>query len=258
MKFSIIVPSFNQKKFIAETFLNIRLLEKLANQNGHEIEALLFDNCSVEPVQRIISYNRDLFHYIEIKKDMGQYDAINKGICKLRGDYWTWLNTDDLIDVDGFLKLASILTQSPDPIDYIYGGIQIINEESQNVRIADARELNLSRLVNYTPGIYQPGSFFRKSFTDKIGGVEEYRCCFDYEYVLRILKHKGNLYRCDFIVAKFRHHKLSKSGSIIPIFIKEQLEISRKYNGRKISYLMIISYFRLIKQFLVNAITPSF
>lgn len=246
MKFSIIVPSFNQDKFIEQTFQNLQQLKKAAASNDIKVETLLFDNCSNNSVQEIIEKYKYLFDFIEIKKDKGQYDAINKGIAMANGNYWTWLNTDDKIDIDGFLKIASILNKQND-IDYIYGGVKIINENNKLVKEVKTISLTINRLVNNVPGIYQPGSFFKKLFTDKIGQLQSYQCCFDYEYVLRILLNKGKLYACDFTVSEFILHGASKTGSTIPTFVREQLEISKQYGRKTFSFLALIAYLRLLK-----------
>jgi len=82
MKFSIIIPSYNQDRYIARTFENIKELKERALKENILIEVLLFDNCSNEMVQNSIKKYESVFDYIEIKKDDGQYDAINRGIAK--------------------------------------------------------------------------------------------------------------------------------------------------------------------------------
>ena len=246
MRFSIIIPSYNQDKFIAQTLENIQALKARAASNNIQIEVLLFDNCSVNNVQMILRKYDHLFDFIEIKKDAGQYDAINKGIRKCTGDYWTWLNTDDLIDVDGFLKIASILKTDPQ-LDYIFGGIRYINEKSDDLSDHNASNVSLSYLLNTDPSVSQPGSFFKKEFTDQVGILGNYKCCFDYEYVLRALKHNAKIHCCNFIVARFRMHDASKTVSITPVFVKEQLEISKQYGRNLLSRHTLIANLRLLK-----------
>jgi glycosyltransferase involved in cell wall biosynthesis len=245
MKFSIIIPSYNQDAFIEQTFKNLLQLKEKAKGNNTDIEVLLFDNESNEATQKVITAYKSLFDYLEIKKDKGQYDAINKGISKVTGDYWTWLNTDDLIAIDGFLKLAEILKSVP--VDYIYGSIISTDEEGKEVKVTHSTSLTIDSLVNNNPGIYQPGSFFKKAFTDKMGFIAPYECCFDYEYVLRILKNNGKLYSCNFPVARFRLHKSSKTKNITIKFVKEQLVISKLYGRKLFSWLAFIAFLRQIK-----------
>lgn len=231
MKFSVIVPSYNQDRFIAQTFENLTLIKQEAKAQGCEVEILVFDSESNEAVRKVIEQFRPQLDYIEIKKDLGQYDAINKGIQKCSGDYWTWLNTDDLLSVAGFTKVIETL-QANTKIDYIYGSIQYINEHNAASKTVQAWMLNGEDLVSARPSIFQPGSWFRKSFTDSVGLLAPYQCCFDYEYVCRLLKQKAQVYCLNEVVAQFRYYPDSKSGSIVKKFVEEQWFISKQY-GRQ-------------------------
>ncbi len=249
LTFSIIVPSFNQPSYIEFTLQNLVELKERAQQKGLKVEVLIFDSCSDNLTQAIIKKYSSLFEVMVIEKDKGQYDAINNGILKCRGDYWTWLNTDDLLDIDGFIKLANIL-KANSGIDYIYGGVSYIDEKGNQLKTVNAFELTLHKLTTSEPAIFQPGSFFKKSFTDKIGLLASFSCCFDYEYILRLLKNDAVFYACDFPVSKFRYYANSKTGSNTVQFIREQLIISAKYGRKWYHYLTPFSNLRLLKHFL--------
>jgi glycosyltransferase involved in cell wall biosynthesis len=249
MRFSIIVPSFNQENFIAFTLNNLVSLKEKAAENLIDVEILLYDAQSNAKVQEAIEKYRSKLDYVEIQNDKGQYDAINKGIKKCRGDYWTWLNTDDLLDIDGFLKVTQLL-QANRKVDYIYGNVAYIDEKQNYIKTVKTWELDLKTLVRAEPAIFQPGSWFKKEFSEKIGYLAAYECCFDYEYILRLLKNKAVFFRCDFDVASFRFYAASKTGSKTVKFIKEQQEISKTYGRRWYHYLTFFSNLRLFKHFL--------
>jgi glycosyltransferase involved in cell wall biosynthesis len=253
MKFSIIVPSYNQPDFIEFTFQNLSELKEELNKVGVVLEILLFDSCSVEEVQRIINKYGSLFDYIEIKKDKGQYDAINKGILRLTGDYWTWLNTDDLININGCIEIINILRKNPH-IDYIYGEIEVIDEKGNPIKEIRTSKLTFNSLLNISSSINQPGSFFRTGFTNTIGLLKEYDCCFDYEYLLRLFKSDGSTYYINEIVSHFRYYSTSKSGEIELKFIDEQIKISKYYKRSFISNLTYQLYKRKFKLLLKNTL----
>lgn len=246
MKFSIIIPSFNQHAYIEETLKSTLEIKEKAKAHGLEVEILLFDSESRLEVQTIISKYKEQLDFVEIKKDKGQYDAINKGIERCTGDYWTWLNTDDTLDEDGFFKLADYLKNDPS-VDYIYGRIDYIDENSEHMRTFDSYAISEEMLITKVPGIFQQGSFFRKEFTNKIGLLKNYNCCFDYEYVLRCLHNHSKMRVCEFKVANFRQHSISKTGSLTPVFIREQLKISKDYGRKPWNFLTWFSHLRLIK-----------
>lgn len=246
MKFSVIVPSYNQDEFIEQTLLNLIELKQKALHRNIDVEILLFDSESRAEVRQVIEKYREKLDYVEIKKDNGQYDAINKGIERSTGDYWTWLNTDDLLDIDGFFLMADILRKDP-AIDYIYGTIDYIDKNNKVIRSVPSYGLSFDKMVKRVPGIFQQGSFFRKAFTDKIGLLRRYNCCFDYEYVLRCLENNAKVHQCTFRVAFFRQHGASKTDRLTPVFINEQLIISHEYGRKFWHFNTWFSYLRLLK-----------
>lgn len=246
MTFSIIIPSYNQADYIEQTLANVVELKSKAAAKQIVVEILLFDSQSNDAVQGIIEKFKDSIDYVEVKKDNGQSDAINKGITRCNGDYWTWLNTDDYLDHEGFFKEVEIL-KSNSAIDYIYGSISYLDADDKFIQLNKAKTFSLKSLTTVSPSIFQPGSFFKTEFTKKIGLLSDYSCCFDYEYVLRCLKNNAKIYCCDFVVSQFRLHNTSKTGQLIPIFIKEQLEISKQYGRSFFSFLTWFSHLRLLK-----------
>lgn len=246
MKFSVIIPSYNQPSYIEATLQSVSAVKTAAEKIGHQIEVLLFDSASPEPMPEILQKHKLLFDVLEIKKDEGQYDAINKGIKGCTGEYWTWLNTDDTFDVDGIVKVMQYLASHP-TTDYCYGSIDYIDEQGKVFRSFPAYPINYHTLVTHTPGIFQQGSFFRTEFTKSIGLLKNYNCCFDYDYVLRCLKHKAVVKGFDFKVANFRQHTISKTGSLTPTFIREQLQISKDHGRKPWHFLSIFSRLRLLK-----------
>jgi len=246
MKFSVVIPSFNQPNYIEYTLKNLLELKARATEQGHQVEILLFDSESPDPMPQILEKFRSYLDVLQVQKDKGQYDAINKGIQLLSGAYWTWLNTDDTLDVEGILKVFDFLSANPS-IDYTYGSIDYINETGDVFRSFHTYPISMSLLVTRTPGVFQQGSFFRTEFTRKIGLLRPYNCCFDYEYVLRCLQHQAKMHVFDFKVANFRQHHVSKTGSLTPTFIKEQLQISKEYGRKSWHFLTGFSHLRLIK-----------
>ena len=142
--------------------------------------------------------------------------------------------------------MADILRKDP-AIDYIYGTIDYIDKNNKVIRSVPSYGLSFDKMVKRVPGIFQQGSFFRKAFTDKIGLLRRYNCCFDYEYVLRCLENNAKVHQCTFRVAFFRQHGASKTDRLTPVFINEQLIISHEYGRKFWHFNTWFSYLRLLK-----------
>jgi glycosyltransferase involved in cell wall biosynthesis len=215
------------------------------------VQIIVVDNCSNELVQSILKKNEAIIDELIVEKDRGQYDAINKGLDRVKGDYWTWLNTDDLIDLEGFEKIAMHLTQHPET-DYIYGNITYIDEHSKPFKCSSSGKITLEKLTNEDASISQPGSFFRTAFTTRIGKLAPYHFAFDYEYILRCMKNNAMVHHIDAPVALFRYYTTSKSGSQDHRFLKEQLDIAKSYGSNPLSKLRLFLNLRILKRKLLN------
>lgn len=250
MRFSIIIPSYNQIRFIEATMQNIVAIKKLSTSNNFELEVIVCDNCSDIKVLTVFEKYKDVIDVLKIEPDKGQYDAINKGLTYVTGHYWTWLNTDDLLDISGFLEIVNYLKNNQP--DYIYGDIETIDENGKSLTKGSSGQISLHSLTNKDASISQPGSFFRTEFTNKIGLLSNYRFAFDYEYILRILKNNGVVIKLNTIVAQFRYYQESKSGSQDARFLIEQLEIAKLYGSTALSRLSLMLRLRIIKRKLIN------
>jgi glycosyltransferase involved in cell wall biosynthesis len=249
--FSIIIPSFNQDKYIRETLENVALLKKKAAQKNIMVQLILVDNCSNKETALVIDDFKEDIDNLFVEKDKGQYDAINKGLKHVAGDFWTWLNTDDLLDIDGFFKIAEVLNDNHN-IEYIYGNVGYIDANSKFYKSYTSGNLSLKKLTQTDASISQPGSFFKTSLTAKIGELAEYRFAFDYEYILRLFKHHANVYKLEHNVAYFRYYDASKSGSKNFRFLEEQYTISKLYGRKSFSRLTFMLIIRIIKRRLFN------
>lgn len=250
MRLSVIIPSYNQIKFIEATMKNIVVIKQLCKENHAELEVIVFDNCSIPEVQAVFETYKEAIDVLKVESDKGQYDAINKGLNYITGEYWTWLNTDDLLDPKGFLEILNYLNTNT--VDYIYGDIETIDENGKSIEIGSSGKITLESLTTRDASISQPGSFFRTEFTKKIGLLSNYRFAFDYEYILRILKNKGLVIKLNTVVAQFRYYQESKSGSQDARFLMEQLEIAKLYGSTALSKLSLILRLRILKRKIIN------
>jgi glycosyltransferase involved in cell wall biosynthesis len=249
--YSIIIPSYNQEKFIKETLESVAKIKARVEDINIVIQVIVIDNCSNAGTIKVINDYKGIINNLIIEQDKGQYDAINKGLKLVKGEYWTWLNTDDLLDLEGFLKLAHYLADNP-KTDYIYGDVAYINENSELHKNYTSGTLSFERLLNEDASISQPGSFFRTAFTREIGELASFHFAFDYEYILRCFKHQAKTVKLDTQVALFRYYKASKSGSQDYRFLEEQLKINQLYGGKFLSKLSLMLRLRILKRKLFN------
>ena len=90
---SIITPSYNSAKYIAET------IQSVQNQTYTNWEMIIVDDCSSDNTEEIvkkIQQSDTRIHFFKLDQNSGSGVARNKGIEKASGDYMTFIDSDDI------------------------------------------------------------------------------------------------------------------------------------------------------------------
>ncbi|HPF12444.1 MAG TPA: glycosyltransferase family 2 protein [Flavobacteriaceae bacterium] len=91
MKISIITINYNDREGLKNT------IESVVNQTYTNIEYVVIDGGSTDGGKAIIEHYKDRFHYWVSEPDQGIYDAMNKGLDHITGDYVLFLNSGDIL-----------------------------------------------------------------------------------------------------------------------------------------------------------------
>lgn len=105
IKVSVIVPVWNVEKFIS------KCLDSLVNQTLKEIEVIVVNDGSPDNSQKIINeyikkYPNKLKSFV--KENGGQGSARNLGIEKAKGEYLSFIDSDDWIELDALEKMYNL------------------------------------------------------------------------------------------------------------------------------------------------------
>lgn len=124
MKLSIVIPVYQ----VADTLP--RCLDSIANQSFRDWQGILVDDASTDGSSEIcddyVKQDRR-FQVVHLKRNKGLSNARNIGISKARGEYITFIDSDDYIADESFKTLFEILNTHPDydfleyPINEHYG-----------------------------------------------------------------------------------------------------------------------------------------
>lgn len=214
LKISIIVPSFNQGKFLEETLLSI------FNQEYPSLEVFVIDGGSNDESVNIIKKYAHKIDYWISEKDKGQSEAINKGFKRATGDIISWLCSDDLYMPGALNKVNEVFSSLPDSFGLIHGNTEMFRN---NVIVRYDKgypNLTIERLLAGM-GFPQPSSFFRKKSLDQTGFLNErFHYGMDYDLISRLLMVSEFRY-CDFLFSRYRLHGDSKSTTAVSKFLEE-------------------------------------
>jgi glycosyltransferase involved in cell wall biosynthesis len=231
MKISIIIPSFNQGKFLEET------LESVFAQCGVEREVLVIDGGSTDQSLEILQRYDSHLNYWESKSDRGQTHAINKGLARMSGEVWMYLNSDDLL-VQGALATISHLFADPS-VMWVSGCCEIFDETGTTggVRPGHAvRKKDFLAPWNRPSQYIFPFSgacYLRRNVFEQIGLLDEtYNYSMDMEYYCRAI-FEGGFHQTivNDVLAKWRIHSEGKTATrgIAYGFRSDEIRIARRF-----------------------------
>jgi glycosyltransferase involved in cell wall biosynthesis len=236
LKISIVIPSFNQGIYLQET------IESILNQDYSNLEIILIDGGSTDSSIRIIKKYEKYLKYWVSEKDLGQSNAINKGLKFATGEIFAWQNSDDKYLPGTFQHIDKIMT-GDDKIDLVFGGWSFIDE---NGGLISSRKLNNYSLRKLHAGRKvppQPAVFFRRSAVLKWGGINEsLHQTMDYDLYLKIAN-KNNVFITSHILGEFRTHQNSKTVSGKSVQVKEMQNTRKKNLGANSTFLDSIYWF---------------
>ncbi|MBN2547924.1 MAG: glycosyltransferase [Anaerolineales bacterium] len=219
---SIMTPSFNQGQFLEQTICSV------LEQDYPQIEYLIIDGGSTDGSLEIIRRYADRLAQWVSEPDRGQSHAINKGLQRARGDILGWLNSDDLLLPGTVSRVVQAFRSHPD-VDVVYGRLERIDAQGRLVPTPilpkDRVTFNQSLVIGECV-VNQPGSFWRRSATEKVGCLDENLIyAMDYEYWIRLALAGMAFLRLDEPVARFRLSSASKTVGQTARMAVEQLSV---------------------------------
>ena len=207
-KISIIIPSFNQGQYIEQTILSV------INQQYDNYELIVIDGGSTDDTVEIIKKYKTRIAYWVSEKDNGQADAINKGLTKVTGDVFNWINSDDYLETGALRTIGKYFLDNPG-MHVLCGYTRCFFDVSNNT--SHIYRMGIKKTVTNTilnVEMNQPGTFYRTTVIKAIGGVNaSLRYVFDNELWFRFLGNFGidGIGITDKLLAQFRLHKDSKT-----------------------------------------------
>ncbi len=205
MKFSVVIPSYRQARFIRYT------IESLLAQNRADLEILVFDGGSDDGTVDILESYGDRIQYVS-RPDGGQTDAINQGLRQARGEVLAYLNSDDVYFPGALERVEQHFDAHPDSLA-VYGAAWHLHADGSNMERYPTEPWNYRRLLQ-TCYLCQPAVFWRRELMERCGTFDDrLNWAMDYEYWLRA----GRSVRFDYlgcaVLAGSRLHGATKTLS---------------------------------------------
>jgi len=176
---SIITVVRNGEKHLEEC------INSVLAQKFKDFEYLVIDGNSSDNTRNIIKKYEPKIDFYLSENDKGIYDAFNKGMKYVRGKYFGYVNSDDILNPNALEILSRYINSYPEK-DFFFGAVK----------------KHWGILYGYKPwkvsfswGFYSShstGFFIKTSSSKKVGEYNlKYKFSADYDYFYRmIVKHK--------------------------------------------------------------------
>jgi glycosyltransferase involved in cell wall biosynthesis len=202
---SIVVPTLNQSRFIAQT------LASIVGQCWPRTEIIVVDGGSTDGTADVVKrFGSAVTHFVS-EPDRGQADAINKGFRLAKGDLLAWLNSDDYYLPAAMDQVAPLLGDGTQP-RLAYGGTIAFFEKTKETKFWSAPPFDRETLRTRAL-IYQPSAFWTRALWEKTGELNiAQHFTLDWDWFLRASAH------CEFStvdapLSVYRFHAGHKTGS---------------------------------------------
>lgn len=191
MKISLITVCYNVKRTIGRT------IESALQQKGVDIEYIVVDGESKDGTVDLIK-NEELrikheqrenflFRWVS-EKDVGMYDALNKGIKMATGDVIGILNADDRLEDEHVLAdVVQAFGSSDCMVDAVYGDVRFVRGEGmETARYYSSKQWKpWMHYWGYMPA--HPSVYVRREVFENFGGYKlGYDISADFEWMVRI------------------------------------------------------------------------
>ncbi|MBI4569151.1 MAG: glycosyltransferase [Planctomycetes bacterium] len=222
MKFSIVIPSYNQAAYLRAC------LESVVAQEGPALEVLVYDGGSKDGSRSIVEEFASRLGYWQSQPDGGQAAALRAGFARATGDVLGWVNSDDLLLPGALAAAGEYFERHPDS-PMVYGDAVWIDAAGKVIR--PKREIPFDWNIFAFGYCYipQPSCFFRRAAFEAAGGLDPTLvCCMDYDLFHRLAR-RGPVGHIEAFMSALRDHPATKTNTLGQHWDREHALLARRY-----------------------------
>ena len=217
-KVSIVIPVYNGSNYMRDA------IGSALSQTYSNIEVLVINDGSTDngETERIaLSYGDRIRYYA--KENGGVATALNLGIEKMTGEYFSWLSHDDSYTYDKLKKQVAILSRLEDKSTILTGGYIVLDKD--NTYICDVDPLKLYQENQLGKSVFSLlrgcihgcALLIHKSHFDRVGRFDPaLPTTQDYDLWFRILRGQTIKFHSGLYVRSRSHEEQGSKKDIAP------------------------------------------
>jgi len=227
-KISIIIAVYNG----AETLQ--RCIDSVANQTCSNIELIIMDGCSTDGTVDIIKANESMISYWESTADSGIYNAWNKALKHMTGEWVCFLGADDYFWNNKVLEeMVERLCYAYPDYRVVYGKVALVNEDNDALYVIGTPWPSVKDKFQQLMCLPHPGLMHHRTLFDDYGVFDEsFKISGDYDFLSRELGHADALFIEGFTVVGMQEGGIS-SEPAQSLRSLDEVRASHKKFGRK-------------------------
>jgi len=244
---SIVIPSYNHEKFIEDT------VRSVWNQTYTNIELIVLDDGSKDNSPKILEKLKKLSPIpmtVIIKENEGLCKTLNKGISFAKGEYISFLGSDDRFLPN---KIELLLPYFDDKdLGFVYSDGYLIDELGNSYqKISHGKNFKSGHifedLLIWNFMIQYVTALHKTSIIKEVGGFDESICFEDWDLFLKISNKYKVLY-VDELVGEYRQHQGERLNQNVDKIVPDIFKIiNNNLSNNKIKLSTRYVYFRIYK-----------
>ncbi len=221
--FSIVIVNYNHGCYLEQA------IKSVLEQSCQDFELLIVDGASKDNSKAIIQKYANRLAWWVSEPDKGQSDAFNKGFAMAKGNYYLWLNADDLMLPGTLSEAARYLRQYPDCM-WLAGDTVYFDKSGTIQRCLYGPYWNnwLMKQTTVCNMINGPSSIFHNTLYKKAGGVDpDLHYVMDMDLWMKFVDLGMRFHRMHRYIWGFRIHEGSKTSHSIGNVQNEEFKHER-------------------------------
>jgi len=123
---SIVITVYNRSELLRET------IDSALRQTYPNIEVVIIDDGSTDDTAKICASYGDRIRYI-YKENGGHASALNRGVSEMRGTWFKWLDSDDILEENAVEELVRCANEKNARI--VYSDYSVIDIHGSNIGV---------------------------------------------------------------------------------------------------------------------------
>jgi glycosyltransferase involved in cell wall biosynthesis len=214
--FTVIIPVFNGEDYLREAIYSV-----LDAALEHKVEVIVVDDGSTDSTPTIL---REFGARISLitQKNSGEAQAVNTGLSICSGEIVMVLSADDrLVGPEAFEGVRELFLNQRN-LAAAFANWRVIDNQGNRLREVFLPEYSHQEFIGASRCIPGPGTFFRRSLGESIGGRNpKWKYVSDFDFWLR-LADRGNFVSRQVFAAEWRTHENSTSVSQVNLRMFEE------------------------------------